>query len=315
MWREASPHVLAALLRRYGDFEACEDAVQEALLAAARQWPAEGVPDNPRAWLITVASRRLVDARRAERARADREVAVADVPEPGAPSERDDSLALLLLCCHPALSRPSQVALTLRAVGGLGTDRIARAFLVPESTMAQRISRAKARLREVDAPFAVPAARRAARARGGRGPRALPGLHRGPHRDRGRRAHRRVAGRRGDPAHAPAAPPAAGRLRGDGPARADAAHRRPAPGPARRGGRAGAARRAGPLALGPRPDRRGRGARRGSPARRDRSAPTSCRQRSRPCTPRPPPPRTPTGPRSRCSTGCSPTSPPGPWSP
>ena len=118
------------------------------------------MPDNPRAWLITVASRRLVDARRTERARADREVAVADVT--GAPrsraSERDDSLALLLLCCHPALSRPSQVALTLRAVGGLGTDRIARAFLVPESTMAQRISRAKARLREVDAPFAVPAA-------------------------------------------------------------------------------------------------------------------------------------------------------------
>jgi RNA polymerase sigma factor (sigma-70 family) len=157
VWRDASPHVLAALLRKYGDFEACEDAVQEALLAAARQWPGEGVPDNPRAWLITVASRRLVDARRAERARADREVAVADIPGPGAPSERDDSLALLLLCCHPALSRPSQVALTLRAVGGLGTDRIARAFLVPESTMAQRISRAKARLREVDAPFAVPA--------------------------------------------------------------------------------------------------------------------------------------------------------------
>ena len=156
VWREASPHVLAALVRRYGDFEACEDAVQEALLAAARQWPEEGVPDNPRGWLIRVASRRLIDARRADRSRAVREVAVADEVEPGAASERDDSLALLLLCCHPALSRPSQVALTLRAVGGLGTDRIARAFLVPESTMAQRISRAKARLREVDAPFAVP---------------------------------------------------------------------------------------------------------------------------------------------------------------
>ena len=156
VWREASPHVLAALVRRYGDFEACEDAVQEALLAAARQWSEEGVPDNPRGWLIRVASRRLIDARRADRSRALREVAVADEVEPAAASERDDSLALLLLCCHPALSRPSQVALTLRAVGGLGTDRIARAFLVPESTMAQRISRAKARLREVDAPFAVP---------------------------------------------------------------------------------------------------------------------------------------------------------------
>ena len=156
VWRETSPHVLAALLRRYGDFEACEDAVQEALLAAARQWPADGMPDEPRAWLIRVASRRLIDARRAERARADREVAVAGSDEAGTASERDDSLALLLLCCHPALSRPSQVALTLRAVGGLGTDRIARAFLVPEPTMAQRISRAKARLRELDAPFAVP---------------------------------------------------------------------------------------------------------------------------------------------------------------
>ena len=155
MWREASPHVLAAVLRKYGDFEACEDAVQEALLAAARQWPDEGVPDDPKAWLVRVASRRLIDARRSERSRAEREVAVG-LEEAGPVGDHDDSLALLLLCCHPALSRPSQVALTLRAVGGLSTDRIARAFLVPESTMAQRISRAKARLRELDAPFAVP---------------------------------------------------------------------------------------------------------------------------------------------------------------
>jgi RNA polymerase sigma factor (sigma-70 family) len=155
VWREASPHVLAAVLRRYGDFDACEDAVQEALLAAARQWPDEGLPDDPKAWLVRVASRRLIDARRSERSRAEREVAVG-LEEPGPVGDRDDSLALLLLCCHPALSRPSQVALTLRAVGGLSTDRIARAFLVPESTMAQRISRAKARLRELDAPFAVP---------------------------------------------------------------------------------------------------------------------------------------------------------------
>jgi RNA polymerase sigma factor (sigma-70 family) len=156
VWREESPHVLAALLRRYGDFEACEDAVQEALTAAARQWPVDGVPDNPRGWLVTVGSRRLVDARRADRARTARELAEAELPAEGPATERDDSLALLLLCCHPALSRPSQVALTLRSVGGLTTDQIARAFLVPESTMAQRISRARARLREVDAPFAVP---------------------------------------------------------------------------------------------------------------------------------------------------------------
>ena len=158
VWREETPHVLAALLRRYGDLETAEDAVQEALLAAARQWPVDGVPDNPRAWLVRVASRRLVDAWRSDSARVTREETVARQQPDAAPTDHDDSLALLLLCCHPALSRPSQVALTLRAVGGLSTDRIARAFLVPEATMAQRLTRARARLREVDAPFAVPPA-------------------------------------------------------------------------------------------------------------------------------------------------------------
>ena len=168
VWRECAPHVLAALVRRYGDFDSAEEAVQEALLAAARQWPVDGMPDNPRGWLVRVASRRLVDHWRTDQARADREDLVArhtparafvapaaDVPVVG---ERDDSLTLLLLCCHPALPRPSQVALTLRAVGGLSTAQIARAFLVPEATMAQRISRAKARLRQVGARFTVPAA-------------------------------------------------------------------------------------------------------------------------------------------------------------
>ena len=168
VWRESTPHVLAALVRRYGDFAAAEDAFQEALLAAARQWPADGTPDNPRGWLIRVASRRLVDSRRSDRSRTEREAVVVDrlpadelvsrAADSVDPNEGDDSLALLVLCCHPALSRPSQVALTLRAVAGLGTDRIARAFLVPESTMAQRISRAKARLRQVDEPFGVPPA-------------------------------------------------------------------------------------------------------------------------------------------------------------
>jgi RNA polymerase sigma factor (sigma-70 family) len=155
--RELAPQVLGALVRRNGDFAACEDAVQEALLAAAVQWPADGVPDNPKGWLITVASRRRTEQWRSESARRRREETAAALaprdPEP-APDE-DDALTLLLLCCHPALTTPSQVALTLRAVGGLSTAEIARAFLVPEATVAQRISRAKQRIR--DREFRLPA--------------------------------------------------------------------------------------------------------------------------------------------------------------
>jgi RNA polymerase sigma factor (sigma-70 family) len=154
VWRRESPHVLGALLRRHGDLADCEDAAQEALEAAARQW--EELPDNPRGWLITVASRRLIDRARADSARADRELAVTSEEASPAPSGRDDSLELLLLCCHPALSRPSQVALTLRAVSGLGTAQIAAAFLVPEATMGQRLSRARATLREAGARFGRP---------------------------------------------------------------------------------------------------------------------------------------------------------------
>lgn len=151
--RELAPQVLGALVHRYGVFDACEDAVQEALLAAALQWPAEGVPDNPRGWLVTVASRRLVDQVRSEHARRRREDRIAlatpqaelisHAADAASGTDRDDSLALLFLCCHPALSEPSRIALTLRAVGGLTTAQIATAFLVPEATMAQRISRAK----------------------------------------------------------------------------------------------------------------------------------------------------------------------------
>ncbi|MFE9682883.1 RNA polymerase sigma factor [Streptomyces sp. NPDC006285] len=151
--RRHAPQVLGALVRRYGHFDSAEDAVQEALLAAADQWPGSGVPDNPRGWLIKVASRRLTDVLRSEEARRLREervVALAPrdaftAPPPGldrAPSE-DDTLTLLFLCCHPDLSPPARIALTLRAVGGLTTAEIARAHLVPEATMAQRISRAK----------------------------------------------------------------------------------------------------------------------------------------------------------------------------
>jgi RNA polymerase sigma factor (sigma-70 family) len=162
-WRTQVPRVLGALVRRYGDLDAAEDAVQEALLAASRQWPAEGVPDDPVGWLVTVASRRLVDARRSETARARRELLAARldprerVADPHG-DDHDDSLVVLLLCCHPALPPPAQVALTLRAVAGLTTAQIARAFLVPEATMAQRVSRAKARLRAVDARFGAPTA-------------------------------------------------------------------------------------------------------------------------------------------------------------
>ena len=154
--RALAPQVLGALVHRYGRFDACEDAVQEALLAAATQWPREGVPDHPRAWLVTVASRRLTDELRAEQARRRREDAVAAEPPPAPVADTDDTLALLVLCCHPALSPASQIALTLRAVGGLTTGEIARAFLVPEATMGQRISRAKQTIKAAGGTFALP---------------------------------------------------------------------------------------------------------------------------------------------------------------
>jgi RNA polymerase sigma factor (sigma-70 family) len=165
--RRLAPQVLAALVRRHGHFDTCEDAVQEALVAAAVQWPAEGLPENPKAWLVTVASRRLVDQVRSEQARRRREEASAAQvpadeqrsPAPGdeaEPAEEDDTLTLLFLCCHPVLSPASQVALTLRAVGGLTTAQIARSFLVPEATMAQRISRAKQRILASGGSFEPP---------------------------------------------------------------------------------------------------------------------------------------------------------------
>jgi RNA polymerase sigma factor (sigma-70 family) len=156
--RELAPQVLGAVVRRHGGFDTCEDAVQEALLAAAVQWPADGLPDNPKAWLITAASRRRIEMWRSESARTRREETVAAMvpPDPGPAPAVDDSLTLLLLCCHPALTPPSQVALTLRAVGGLTTAEIARAFLVPESTIAQRISRAKQKIRAAGAEFRLP---------------------------------------------------------------------------------------------------------------------------------------------------------------
>jgi len=156
--RTLAPQVLGALLRRYGQFDACEDAVQEALLCAALRWPVDGVPDRPRGWLLTVADRSLIDQWRSERARRRREQTRAVLETDGLEqtSEHDDTLTLLFLCCHPALSPPSQLALTLRAVGGLTTAEIATAFLVPEATMAKRVSRAKQQIRDAGARFELP---------------------------------------------------------------------------------------------------------------------------------------------------------------
>ena len=157
--RELAPQVLGAVARRYGDFDGAEDAVQEALLAAATQWPADGLPDSPRGWLIAVAARRMTERLRNEEARRRREdLATVHEPSEGPPpvAEHDDSLVLLFLCCHPALTPASAIPLTLRAVGGLTTAEIARAFLVPEATMAQRVSRAKHRIKASGVPFAMP---------------------------------------------------------------------------------------------------------------------------------------------------------------
>ncbi|MFG1651453.1 RNA polymerase sigma factor [Micromonospora sp. NPDC049275] len=164
--REMAPQVLGVLARRFGDFATAEDAVQEALLAAATQWPAEGLPANPRGWLIQVGYRRMIELIRSEQARRRREDLVArrdpddrqyaPAADEELTAERDDALVLLFLCCHPALAPASAVALTLRAVGGLTTAEIARAFLVPEATMAQRISRAKQRIRASGLPFRMP---------------------------------------------------------------------------------------------------------------------------------------------------------------
>ena len=152
------------MVRRYGHFDTAEDAVQEAMLAAATQWPSEGLPDNPKGWLITVAARRLTDLLRSEQARRRREETVArwELPteqadDANGPADADDTLILLFMCCHPALSPPSQIALTLRAVGGLSTAEVARAFLVSEATMTRRITRAKQQIKDSGVPFRLPA--------------------------------------------------------------------------------------------------------------------------------------------------------------
>jgi RNA polymerase sigma factor (sigma-70 family) len=161
--RDLAPQVLGAVIRRFRDFSAAEDAVQEALVAAATQWPHDGLPENPRAWLIQVASRRMTDHIRSESARRNRETAAAmqtgflsPAVDLESPPDHDDTLVLLFMCCHSALTSSSAIALTLRAVGGLTTAEIAKAFLVPEATMAQRISRAKQSIKASGVPFRLP---------------------------------------------------------------------------------------------------------------------------------------------------------------
>ncbi len=158
--RELAPQVLGVLVWRFGDFAAAEDSVQEALLSAASHWPEQGTPDNPRGWLIQTGSRKLLDQVRSEQARRRRE-SLAALREPLAvesiePHNSDDTLTVLFMCCHPSLTPASAIALTLRAIGGLTTAEIANAFLVPEATMAQRISRAKQRIKASDVPFRMP---------------------------------------------------------------------------------------------------------------------------------------------------------------
>src|SRR3984893_6583246 len=166
--RQLAPQVLGAVVRRFGHFDMAEDATQEALLAAATQCPADGIPASPRGWMITVASRRLTDLLRSEQARQRRENTVAErtlteewlAPAPDTPrTDSDDTLILLFMCCHPSLSPASQIALTLRAIGGLGTTEVARAFLVSEETMTRRITRAKQTIKDSGIPFRMPGGR------------------------------------------------------------------------------------------------------------------------------------------------------------
>ena len=163
VWRRETPHILAALMRRFGDFAACEDAVQEALFEASQQWPTKGVPDKPRGWLLRVASRRLIDAKRQDGSRLERERRVFSRDRPdqiviaeAALENRDSSLQVLALCCHPSLSPDAQVTLTLRAVLGLSTDQIAALYLIPSATAGQRISRAKSTIDENGRHFPRP---------------------------------------------------------------------------------------------------------------------------------------------------------------
>ena len=313
--------MLACLIGYFGDFDLAEEAAAEAFAVAAQRWPSGGVPDNPGAWLVTTARHRAIDRLRRDRVLAAKLRLLAaegieeqeedGVTEPAIPDER---LELVFMCCHPALAIEAQVALTLRAVGGLTTEEIARAFLVPAETMKRRLTRAKSKIKLAGIPFSVPA--------GAQLPERLGAVlavvylifNEGYSFNEGdgvrvQRPGKPVRpGRRGDPARPGAGRAAPGRAGGARAAGADAAARRAPRGEVRRPG-PGAARGPGPVAVGLAADRRGPGPARPGPAAGD-GAPTPCRPRSPPCRP----PNGSTGRRSPRSTANSPTGPARPWS-
>ena len=315
-FREESGRAVATLIRTFGDIDVAEDAVQEAFAIAIDKWPESGWPPNPGAWIVTTARNRAIDRLRREATRHDRQVQAHSLRPPSEPPAEvgpvtDDRLRLIFTCCHPALASSSQVALTLRLLGGLQTEEIARAFLVPEATMAQRLVRAKKKISAAKIPYRVSRRRRATRPARRRAGRRLPRLQRGLLGD-----ERRLAGacrpqRRGDPPRPAGRRADARRGRGASacsPCSCSAS--RVAAGAGRRRRIARPACRPGPQSVGSRADRRGSGPRAGVPAAQHARAVPDPGGDQRRAQRRADGRRTPTGARSSPSTtNSSPSSP------